>query len=136
MIRRATSEDMPQILDLARRFHAYSPWSVIPCDDGAIEAFAASLIENGVILLTDDGMCGGAINPLYFSPSFTIGIEFFWFAPSGDNGLRAAFEAWCRERGAVGVQFSALADDHLPAVARLYRRAGFEPAETAFVKRF
>lgn len=129
----ATHDDLDRIVEMGRQFHAYSPWSDVPYDPETVRIFAANTIDKGVIFLSFEGMCGGIIHPLYFSPETLIGIEFFWWRGSG---LRQLFEDWCRERGAFGVQFSALADDHLPAVSRLYRAAGFKAAETAFVKRF
>jgi hypothetical protein len=136
MIRRAVTEDRAAILLMGERFHGYSPWRDVEFDRDAVGVFVDGLLISGAIFLHDDGMCGGIISPPYFNPAFALAVEFFWYAPTGDKGLRAAFEAWAREGGALGVQFSALADDHLPAVSRLYRRAGFIPAETAFVKRF
>ena len=129
----ATHDDLDRIVDMGALFHAHSPWREVPYDREAVRTFAANTIDNGIIFVSDIGMCGGMVHPLYFSPETRIGIEFFWWKGSE---LRTAFEDWCHAQGAYGVQFSALADEHLPAVARLYRMAGFEPAETAFVKRF
>lgn len=136
MIRRATPDDMEHVVELGRAFHAYSPWRGVSYDHDAIRAFVAGCIETGAIFLSETGMCGGLVSPLYFNPAFRIGVEFFWWAPDGGSALRQAFEDWAREEGAQGVQFSALSDEHLPAVTRIYRRSGFAPAETAFVKRF
>lgn len=135
-IRRACSEDLPQIVIWSRAFHAYSPWSYAGFDESAVQAFALGCIENGAVFLSEDGMCGGLVMPLYFNPAVKIGIEFVWYAPAGGSELRQAFEDWSRDQGAHGVQFSALGDSHLPALTRIYARHGFTPAETAFVKRF
>lgn len=129
----ATIDDLDRIVEMAKAFHAYSPWRDVPFDEDAFRQVATGIIETGAIFLSEEGMCGGVIHPLYFSPSVRIGIEFFWWR---GGALRKDFEAWCKEQGAFGVQFSAMADEHLPAVTRLYRSAGFEAAETAFVKRF
>lgn len=129
----ATHDDVPLIVEMGEQFHAYSPWREVPYDREAVAAMARGIIDQGVIFLSEDGMCGGVVQPLYFSPGVRIGIEFFWWK---GHGLRQQFEDWCHEQGAYGVQFSALADDRIRAVSRLYRAAGFEEAETAFVKRF
>ncbi len=135
-MRRATVEDIPRIVDMGRAFHSYSPWRHVPFDPHATGDFAASIIRNGVIFLTEDGMCGGCITPFYFSPDYKLGVEMFWWAPKHGRELRKAFEAWAQENGATAVQFSALSDNRSEAVNAVYTRAGFERAETAYIKRF
>ncbi len=135
-MRRATVEDIPAIVEMGRAFHSYSPWNHVPYDDDATGLFAANVIQNGVIFLTDEGMCGGVITPFYFAPSFKLAVEMFWWAPKHGRGLRKAFEAWAQENGATAVQFSALSDKRSEAVNAVYTRAGFERAETAYIKRF
>lgn len=136
MIRRADGGDVGDLVAMGEKFHAYSPWRDVPFDAQAMAAVMANCAETGAIFRTDDGMCGGLLVPLYFNPAFSLAVELFWWAPSEGRALREAFEAWSRAAGAYGVQFSALGDEHLPAVTRMYRRAGFSPAETAFIKRF
>lgn len=133
-VRRATEADLPQILDYAVQFHAYSPWRSVPMDMAAVETLARGLLTGGAIFVSESGMCGGILAPLYFAPSRLVATELFWWAPQDGQALREAFEGWAREQGAFAAQFSALADDRLPAVARIYRRSGFRPAETAFIK--
>lgn len=137
MIRQATPDDMPHILACARAFHAYGVWKHVPLDETAFCAFAEAVVNGaGAIFVSDDGMCGGVVSPFYFNPAFRLAAELFWWAPSEGRALREAFEAWAKDQGASAVQFSAMADEHLPAVSRLYRMAGFKPVETAFVKEF
>lgn len=135
-VRRATLADIPDIAEMSAAFHAYSPWRDVPCEASAVASFAERCVLAGAVFVDGRGMCGGSISELYFNPSFRIAIEFVWWAPHGGRELREAFEVWARAEGAHGVQFSALGDDRLPAVARIYRRAGFRAAETAFIKRF
>lgn len=136
MIRQATDEDLARVVMLGEQFHAYSPHRVFSFDREAFGAFAARLIELGGVFLSDEGFCGGAIAPLYFSPDTLVATELFWFTPSEGRELREAFEGWARGQGADAVQFSALVDDHERAVERIYRRAGFERVETGYLKRF
>jgi hypothetical protein len=136
VIRQATHDDVTRIVALGAEFHAYSPWRDVPYDLEAVSQVAHNAVENGVVYLSETGMCGGIVSGLYFSPEFKIGLELFWWAPNDGQALRAAYEDWCRERGASAVQFSALGDEHLPAVTRIYRRAGFDLGEAVFVKRF
>jgi hypothetical protein len=101
----------------------------------SVAAFVAQIVEHGAVFLSDDGMCGGILNPAYFNPAYVVAVEFFWWAPNGGAGLREAFERWAREAGAVAVQFSGLANNRLAAVSRVYRRGGYEPVEMSFIKR-
>lgn len=136
MIREATHADLPQIITLGAEFHAYSPYRDVPFDAEAFGEFCARLIDGGVILLSDDGMLGGLLNPLYFNPSVVMGAELFWWARREGRQLREAFEAWAKDRGAQGVQFSGLADERQETIRKVFARAGYVPTEQAFFKRF
>ena len=136
MIRTATRADMPEILRLGRDFHAACPYRDFPLDLDAFAEFAGRLIDHGVIFLSEDGMIGGLMSAMYFNPEVRTGAELFWWAPKGGQALRKAFELWAKDQGAVAVQFSGLADDRAETVTKLFRRAGYQPAEMAFFKRF
>ncbi len=136
MIRQATVDDLELIGDLGAQFLAASPYADVPLDIVAFSDFAGRMIEHGVILLSDDGMLGGVLNPLYFNPSVVFAAELFWWAPKEGRALREAFEAWAREHGAMGVQFSGISNERAATVTKLFQRAGYEPVELAFLKRF
>lgn len=135
MVRRATAADVDECLRLGLQFHAYSPWAMFPADPEGLRAFLASLIEGGAVFLSEGGMIGGVLTPLYFNPSLTIAAELFWWAPKDGDALRQAFEAWAVESGAVGINFTGLADARAPAITRVYRRAGYAPVETSYFKK-
>lgn len=134
MIRTATVDDIPALVEMGRKFHAYSIWQAVDYDAADVARLLEGIIPAGGVFLSEDGMCGGLISPLYFSQKTALAVELFWWAGSNGKALREAFEGWAREHGAAFVQCSALSDDRLPAVSRLYARAGYTPAETAFVK--
>jgi hypothetical protein len=136
VIREATPDDMPALLERGRAFFDYSPWKRLDYDETAVESTFAHLMSSpeGVIFLSDDGLCGGLVNGLYFSPSTRIAVELFWYAPSEGTELREAFEGWAKDQGAEAVQFSALGDGRRAATERLYRMAGYQVSETAFLK--
>lgn len=136
MIRKATHDDIPRICDLGRDFHAYSPWSEVPFDRDSVADFSRRLIDSGVIFLSDDGICGGLLNPLYFNPSAVVAVELFWWAPTEGRALRLAFEEWAQEMGAYAVQFSALGDHKSETVGALFKRAGYRKVETGYLKEF
>ena len=134
MIRRAGPEDIPAIVNMGRDFHAYSPWSAVPFDDEATEDFAAKMIDGGVILMSDTGMIGGVLSPLYFNPAHVVAVELFWWATAGGGALREAFEEWAKDGGAHAVQFSALGNTHSEAMGRMFARHGYRPVETGYLK--
>ena len=136
MIRAATRDDIPRVVELGAAFHAMCPYRAIPFDPEGFKVFAGKLIDGGVILLSDDGMIGGLLNPLYFNPAVILAAELFWYAGTTGRQLREAFEAWAKDQGAHGAAFSGLADDRHAAIRRVFERAGYAPAEQAFFKRF
>jgi hypothetical protein len=135
MIRKADAADLPEIVRWGRDFVAYSPWAAVPMDQDAFADFSLKLIEGGVIFLSEEGMLGGLVQPLFFNPEVLLGAELFWWAPKAGRELRLAFEAWCADQGAAFVQFSGLADSRAPILDRLFSRAGYERVETAYLKR-
>lgn len=134
MIRKATYDDLPMVVDFGREFHSISPWREIPFDGDSTSAFATKLIDGGVILISETGMIGGLLNPLYFNPSYVVACELFWWAKAGGRQLMAAFEEWAEEEGAMGLQFSALGDDNADRMARLFNRSGYRKVETGYFK--
>lgn len=134
-MRQATVEDIPRIVELGRAFHAASPWRDVAYDaDATANTVAGAITGPGVVFLTENGMIGGIVSPLWFNPAVKVGIEMFWWAPTGGRALREAFEQWAKSEGATMIQFSALADENLERVDRIYSRSGFTRAETVYVK--
>lgn len=134
-IRKAGFADLDEVVRLGASFHALGPYAFIPLDREAFRTFASALIQEGVIFLSEDGMLGGLLSPMYFNPAVKGAAELFWYARSGGDALRQAFEAWGRENGASVMQFSGLANDKERASRRLFKRAGYDATEVAFLKR-
>lgn len=134
MIRKATQDDLDAVVSFGSDFHAYSPWREIEFDPVATKAFCERLIEGGVILMSETGMIGGLLNPLYFNPKYVIACELFWWATSGGRELMRAFEDWGAENGCRAYQFSALGDDKADRMAQLFNRAGYRKVETGYFK--
>lgn len=137
MIRRATLDDMPAVLDRGATFLSQSPYAWAGLDREAFATFAARMIEDaGVIFLGDTGIIGGVLSPLYFNPGVLLAAELFWWAPTEGQALRQAFEAWAAEIGCVGVACSGLAGEREGAIRRIYERHGYATTEVSFMKRF
>ena len=132
-VRRATLDDIADVVRIGRAFHAAGVYAHIPLDEGAFADFARSLITGpGVIFLTDEGFCGGLLSPAYFNPAHVIAAELLWWAPSEGQALRLAFEEWAA--GASAITFTGMHDENLKAMTRLFRMAGYRPVEIAFMK--
>ena len=137
MIRVATPDDLPRIIELGGQFLEASPYADMGYDKPAFGEFATGLMEGpGVIFLSDDGFIGGLLHGMYFNPAMVMGVELFWFARSEGKALREAFEFWCRENGAAGMQATGLANYRETAIRKIYERAGYRACEVAFLKRF
>lgn len=135
MIRRATLADLETAVRFAKEFHAESVHAWVPVDDEALTAWMAGLIKGGAVFLSDHGIIGGVIIPLYFNPAFKVAAELFWWAPQEGRALREAYEAWAKDQGAAISQFSGQRNERAETVEKLFRRAGYVPVETGFMKR-
>lgn len=133
-IRKATQDDVPAMLEMGKAFHDYSPWRDIPLDDAALSDFLSRVVEGGVVFLSDGGMIGGVMNPLYFNPAHRVAAELFWWAKSGGRELMSRFEEWAAQEGASGIQFSALGDNRSERMERLFIRSGYSKVETGYYK--
>lgn len=134
MIRKATHDDVAAVVRFGADFHAYSPWKSIPFDPDATAGFVGRLIDGGVVFISETGMIGGLLNPLYFNPSHVVAVELFWWATKGGRDLMQAFEQWAIEGGASGIQFSALGDEKSERMALLFDRAGYRKLETGYYR--
>ncbi len=125
-------------LRLAKAFHGLGVWAHAPLDiDAVSETFQRAADQDSAFLsFSKDSLILGVMTPLWFSPQTTIGVELIWYSETPGRGkeMREAFERWTFERGAASVQFSCMANDHEPALRRLFARAGFEPVEIGFRK--
>lgn len=137
-VREAGQDDVARVVELGRAFFEYSPWSeFVSFSAKDTERTVGHLIESpdGVVFLSDRGIIGGLIFPLYFNAAYRIAQELFWYANGPDGAaLRQAFERWAKDWGANAIQCSCLADEREPAVRRLYRKAGYRPTELSLLR--
>lgn len=136
MIRDATVEDIPFIVDLGRKFAAIT-YPEIDYDPETTAASLRGLIDSeaGVLLVSERGMIGAVLFPMFFNAGHLHCQEMFWWDEGGEGrALLRALEARARERGARTITMVCL-DDIRPGVfAKLYTRAGYRPAERFFIK--
>ncbi len=143
MIRQATVEDLPRMESAARAFFASSRFLRRFDMDRFIRAWAALLSSGtGVIfaLFDRDEVCGAIGGVVYpdINTGELIASEFFWFIRPGSRGdglrLYRAFERWARTQACRQIRMVHLTDSMPDRLARVYRRLGYLPAETHYVK--
>ena len=133
MVRTAALADIPALLAMGEAFHAAGQ---LPCafNLDAMASVLQTMIEadSAVVLMTERGVIGGAINPAYCDPSWTYAVELFWWAQGDGLKLLRAFEGWAQQAGAKELRMTSLAT--LPRADRLLRCVGYAPAEVSYSK--
>ncbi len=148
-IRQAREADMAAILRMGREFHDQSSFAgMAEYDAGSFERTVGLLMSEhvaGVLLIANYdgavvGMAGCALFPFFFNVNVTLAQELFWYVqPEHRKGAGAALldglEIEAGRRGAVAMISAAIAGLRDDAIARVYVRRGYEPAENTFIKR-
>lgn len=146
LIRPATREDVPAIVDMAERFYGLSDYDrIAPLAKESAAGLALVTMEQGVMLVVEreDGSLAGMaclhIEPFLFNVGTTIAQELvWWIEPEARGGtaaarlLKAAEDA-CRARGATVIRMATLPSSP-EAATRMLDRFGFRPSESYFVK--
>jgi len=139
MIRPATEDDVPRLVEMGERFLTETVYRTrVPVNPQQMATTVLRLLatETGAVFVSErDGALVGMIGLLAFTNPITgeptISELFWWVEPEhrgcGLRLLRRA-EAWGRESGAAKVHMIA----PTPDVARLYERLGYEQLETTF----
>lgn len=126
----ATEDDIPRIVEWGRQFHAASPYRALPYAPESVAAAVRSLMEGGIVLISDKGMAAAMMGPLWFSDGLAAQECFWW----GDASLRQGLEDWARSRGCSTFSMICLENEKAPVMARLYRTQGYQPCEHHFMK--
>lgn len=146
MVRPATSDDIPRMVELGELFFNEAGLSrLFPYDPISAAQTFAGMIANpdaAVFLIIVDsrvvGGIGGLISPHYCNYAVRVMSEFFWWIEPTCRGsqdavrLAVVMETWARRRGAVVGDWTALRNSP-PSVGRFYRKRGYEQAETHYV---
>lgn len=131
VIRPATMQDIPRIIDLIEKLAAaVNGLTVDRIKTG--ETLAGLLADPaGVVLVSGGGFIAGRVAETFINRD-RVAFEMGWFAEDR-SGLRLlrAFEAWARERGASMIAMSCAGG----TARRILERAGYEAKEIKMVKR-
>lgn len=135
MIRKATLEDIPRLLEMGAKFAeraklndhvGYDP-------DSMAKTFAAMIEgENFCLFIGENGAIGGIVAPHPFNYSRRIADEIFWWS-EGREGLKLleAYEEWA---GDAVTRMTALEAVEPDRMKRFYERRGYVALERAFVR--
>lgn len=143
MIRDATVNDIPALLDMGMRFHAGSAYAkLIEPSRLAVQATLKSLIElpiGCVIVDERDGALVGAILGVlvpHFITGQQIATELSWWVDPEHRGaglrLMERLEEWARDRGAKFITMVEPPEN--PRVGQLYERHGYMLLEKSYMK--
>lgn len=146
MVRPATSDDIPRMVELGELFFNEAGLNrLFPYDPVSAAQTFAGMIDNldaAVFLLESDsrvvGGIGGLISPHYCNYAVRVMSEFFWWVEPASRGsqdavrLAVVMETWARRRGAAVGDWAALKSSP-PSVDRFYQKRGYNPAETHYV---
>lgn len=141
MIRRATVEDTPRLLEMGQRFAAETDYrDLVVIDPSRLRAAIESILVNpqaATFVSGTDATLTGMIALIAYDHPFSgerTAFEVVWWVDPEARGdglrlLRAA-EGWARGQGIRKMQMVAPND----RVGALYRRFGYAPVETSFQK--
>lgn len=142
MLRRATPEDIPEIVRMAHAMVADSTYAPLGVDEGRMAAFLGPLISHGFVVVAEkDGATVGAMLGDVMVPWYgrnRMGVEHVvYLEPQHRHGLTAArmvgaWVDWCRRQGAVQCRAGVTAGN--ASLERLYLAMGFERSGGSFVK--
>lgn len=135
MIQEATPADVPALVDLCARFHAWSQFPGTTFDAASCERSFQRLIETetGVLLHGGGGLLGLSVGPLFFNHDERMAVELFFWAPEGNgDAFRKAAEQWAEDQGATVLMMCA----HEPSErsSTWYLRKGYAPFGRQFMK--
>lgn len=142
MIRLATIDDVPALVAMGERMRGDTEYRTrVKQNPAQMAATATMLIQSpdGVVFVADKGSCivgmfGAMAYPNPIDGQRVAGELFWWVnrESRGSLGVRLlrSGERWAAGAGAIRLEMFAPNE----RVAELYRRIGYEAAETTFIK--
>ncbi len=143
MIRDATHDDIPVMVEMGKRFaDAARLEQIAGVDEASLRFTLQHLIDsdNGILLTGEGCVAGGMVVPAYWNAHHLTGQELFWWVDPEHRGvgvlLLDALENTAREMGAKSWGMITLDAIRPKATGRLYERRGYRLTEHAYVKVF
>jgi hypothetical protein len=131
LIRPLTIDDLPFALKIGRKFCELAGVSY---NKDALTGSLLKLIDDGIVLRSDQGIIGGIVYPMYMSGEL-VAQEFFWYSEGGDGqDLLKAFESEAKKLGATKVIMMSLANEYQSKINEIYESNGYKHLESHFMK--
>lgn len=145
MIRVATLEDVPSLVELGKLLHDTSSYSALGYDPEKVERQVQALINGagGVFVADRDskviGFIGGALTEHWFSGDKVAFDYSFFVHPHYRHGVIAvrlirAFETWAVNNGARQIRMGVTTAINIEGTSRLFKAMGFDEAGALFSK--
>lgn len=139
MIREATLQDIPVLLEMGERFSKVANLAEhVGYDAANMAATFRVMIEapEHVIFIKDGGAIGAMSGPHPFNYAHTVAQELFWWCENG-GGLKLLrkLEEWAKERGA-SLRMACLEAVEPKRTGQLFERLGYAPIEHGYIKVF
>lgn len=145
IVRPATREDIPRIVDMALRFYPTTHYAKIAdVTKESAAGLAIIAMESGVMLVAEKdgaviGMACLVVGPFEFNVSVTMATELAWWIEPEHRGstlalrMMEAIHAAARERGASVVRMATMANSP-PQAAAMYERLGYVHSDSHYMK--
>ena len=142
MIRKATPEDIPALVEMGQALHDESTYNHVTYSPERVAATCQLMLERGFLDVVDVGgkvvgvMMGDVYTPWYTTDSMGIDLTLYIY-PEYRSGLTALklikrFEKWCIVMGVSQIR-PGIATGNLNS-QKLYEAAGFKSVGTMFLK--
>ena len=129
MIRECTAEDLPDILNMAKCFHA--GWCTGELDLDRAQELITQITSLGIALRTDNGFIGGVVMPHPFTGHSVLVELAWWSADKTGIQLFNRFIEAGKELGVTEIRMSTMGTSS-KTVAKIIQRKGFTVAETQY----
>lgn len=137
MIRAATHDDIPRLVELGQLLHDTSSYARSGINPEKVATLLGQLIDGlGVVFAAEVGgeVVGGfagAITEQWFSDDLIAFDYSLFIEPSKRQGLTAlklvlAFQNWAKAKGAKEIRMGITTGMNVEGTSRLYRHLGFE----------
>ena len=136
MIREATPDDMAELMAMLAHLQA-SSGSLGKFDEDTAKHAVTKLMEadESVIFRSERGLIAGFTMTPWKTHNWLMAVEMWWWAEDGQwMPLLRKFEEWAIERGAGEVRMASTIDPVAARLAKVFRRAGYEPRELCYRK--
>lgn len=136
MIREATIDDIPEIVEMLARLQRASG-ALGKFDKKSARAAVIQQIEDKdrVLFRSEKGLIAGGTMIPWDSPDWLIVFEMWWWAEDGQwVPLARRLEQWARQQGAGEIRMASTLGPKSGRFAKVFLRAGYEPREICYRK--